>query len=163
MSLSFARYTLFCRDMAASLAFYRDLLGLVVVEEKVLEGPYAGALLQLPSCRMHICLLAGSADGEIILGLFEITGTPMDTLAPPVGQPAHGQSVLVLHTDQLHALAQRLADAGHRFLTPPLRYPKPQASARQPAGLYHEAIVYDPDNVPVSLIQIDPLAEGAVA
>ena len=36
-----------------------------------------------------------------------------------------------------------------------------QASERSPAGLYREMIVYDPDGVLVSVMQIDPLPEQA--
>lgn len=157
MSLAFSRYTIFCRDMDASLAFYRDTLGLVIVEEKTLSGPMAGGLLQLPACTMRIALLAADSDGPVIVGLFEISDTPLQQLQPPLGQPAHGQSALVLVTDRFDALHAALVQGGYRFLTPPLAYPKPSASARSPAGLYREMIVYDPDNIPVSLMQIDPL------
>jgi len=54
MSQTFERFTILCRDMQASLHFYRDLLGLVAVEEKTIEGAAAGALLQMPACRMQI-------------------------------------------------------------------------------------------------------------
>ena len=58
MGVGFARVSIFCRHLERSLAFYRDLLGMVAVEDKVIEGPAAGALLQLPACRMRIVLLA---------------------------------------------------------------------------------------------------------
>lgn len=157
MSLQFSRYTLFCRDLEASLCFYRDTLGLVIVEQKTLSGPMAGGLLQLPACTMRIALLAADHDGPVIVGLFEISDTPLQQLQPPLGQPAHGQSALVLATDNFDALHGALVQGGYRFLTSPLAYPKAQASERSPAGLYREMIVYDPDNVPVSLLQIDPL------
>jgi catechol 2,3-dioxygenase-like lactoylglutathione lyase family enzyme len=157
MHLQFARFTLFCRDLDASLGFYRDTLGLVVVEEKTLQGPMAGALLQLPACTMRICLLAASSDAPVIVGLFEISGTPMARIDAPQAAPAHGQSALVLTTDRFDALHAALQSGGYRFLTPPLAYPKPVASERSPAGLYREMIVFDPDGVPVSLLQIDPL------
>lgn len=43
MSIGFGRVSIFCRNLDASLVFYRDLLGLVAVEEKVIEGAAAGA------------------------------------------------------------------------------------------------------------------------
>ena len=163
MNLQFERFTVFCRDLDASLGFYRDALGLVVVEEKTLEGAAAGALLQLPACRMRIALLAASADSEVIVGLFEISQTPLSALAPPIGQPAHGQAALVLRTRRFDALHAALLNANGRFLTPPIRYPKYTAGARSPAGIYREMIVYDPDNVPVSILQIDPLPQESAA
>ena len=159
MGLQFERFTIFCHDMQASLAFYRDVLGLLVVEEKTLEGAAAGALLQLPACRMQIALLAASADAPVIVGLFQVSETPMTTLHPPIGQPACGQSALVLSTTDFDDLHAALTAAGSRFLTPPVRYPKRQASARSPAGIYREMIVYDPDGIPVSLLQIEPLTD----
>ena len=163
MKLQFERFTIFCRDLEASLRFYRDALGLLVVEEKTLEGPMAGGLLQLPSCRMRIALLAAAAEAPVIIGLFEISQTPLNALAPPLGKPAHGQSVLVLSTNRFDALHGTLSATGYRFLTPPLAYPKRTPSARSPAGLYREMIVYDPDHVPVSILQIEPLPKETTA
>ena len=163
MHLQFERFTLFCRDLDASLRFYRDTLGLVVVEEKTLEGPMAGGLLQLPACRIRIAMLAAEAEAAVIVGLFEISQTALNTLAPPLGKPAHGQAALVLSTDCFDALHCALGAAGYRFLTPPLAYPKHTASARSPAGLYREMIVYDPDHVPVSILQIEPLPKETTA
>ncbi|WEN14125.1 VOC family protein [Rhodanobacter sp. AS-Z3] len=160
MHLQFERFTIFCRDLQASLAFYRDVLGLIVVEEKLLEGAAAGALLQLPPCRMQIALLAAAVDAPVIVGLFQISDTPMATLQPPLVQPACSQTALVLSTSNFDGLHNALSAAGSRFLTPPVRYPKRQASERSPAGVYREMIVYDPDNIPVSILQVEPFAEA---
>ena len=159
MHLQFERFTIFCRDMQASLTFYCDVLGLLVVEEKALEGAAAGGLLQLPACRMQVALLAAAADAPVIVGLFQISETPMATLHPPIGQPACGQTALVLSTSDFDSLHAALTAAGSRFLTPPVRYPKDQASERSPAGIYREMIVYDPDDIPVSILQIDPIPD----
>jgi catechol 2,3-dioxygenase-like lactoylglutathione lyase family enzyme len=160
MSIGFERVSIFCRHLETSLAFYRDLLGLAAVEQKVIEGAAAGALLQLPPCRMRIVLLAPAADGDVILGLFEISGVALDRIAPSQ-RPAYGQTALVLSTSDFDRLHVKLESAGVGFLTPPVRYPKRQASERSPAGLYREMIVYDPDGALVSIMQIDPLPEQA--
>jgi len=157
MSLSFARLTIFCKNAERSLAFYRDLLGLVVVEDKVIEGAAAGALLQLPPCRIRIIFLASSPDLPIIVGLFEIDGPQLQAMQPPIGQPATGQTSLVLETDEFDRLAERLKAANVRFFTPPHRYIKFTPTARSPAGTYCQMIVYDPDDVLVGIGQILPL------
>jgi catechol 2,3-dioxygenase-like lactoylglutathione lyase family enzyme len=149
--------TILCRSLDASLRFYRDTLGLAVVEEKTLAGPAAGALLRLPACGMRVALLAPTATAPVLLGLFEVSGTPMEPLEVRRDRPMYGQCALVLDTDGFDAVAARLTAAGVSVLTPPVRYPKPEASARTPAGLYREMIVHDPDGVLVSIIQIDPL------
>lgn len=159
MGLGFERLTIFCRDLDTSLGFYRDLLGLVVVEQKMIEGAAAGGLLQLPPCRIRIALLAPSSEADAVVGLFEISGTELDRVATPEGRPAHGQTALVLSTDSFDDVQAKLEAASVRFLTPPLRYPKRQASERSPAGIYREMIFYDPDGLLVSIMQIDPLPE----
>lgn len=161
MSISFSRLSIFCRDMEASIAFYRDVLGLVKVEDKVIEGAAAGGLLQLPPCRLHIVLLASTAQADVVVGLFEIGGVPLDKLELPAGRVAQGQTALVLTTTEFDALHARMEAAGVKFLTSPLRYPKRQASERSPAGIYREMIAYDPDGLLVSIMQIDPLPDQA--
>src|SRR5437868_1647779 len=157
MSIGFGRVSIFCRHLASSLAFYRDRLGLVVVEDKTIEGPAAGGLLQLPSCRMHIVLLAPASDAAVVLGLFEISGVELGRMETPEKRVVHGQTALVLTTTEFDRLHAQLEAAGTQFLTPPVRYPKRQASARSPAGIYREMIAYDPDGMLVSIMQIDPL------
>lgn len=159
--LGFARMTVLCRSLDASLRFYQDTLGLAVVEEKTLSGPAAGALLQLPACQMRAALLAPSPTAPVLLGLFEVSGTPMDAIEARRDQPMYGQCALVLDTDEFDAVAARLVAAGVSVLTPPVRYPKTEAGARSPAGLYREMIVHDPDGVLVSVIQVDPLPAAA--
>lgn len=162
MRVAFERVTIFCRDLDASLCFYRDLLSLIAVEEKTIEGAAAGALLQLPSCRIRIALLAPRADAPATIGLFEIGGTPMDDLRAAPGRPAYGQSAVVLMTSDFDQIVSRLQEADTPTLTPPLAYPKRQASSRSPAGLYRETIVYDPDGILISIMQIDPLPAEAI-
>lgn len=162
MPLRFERLTLFCRDLDASLAFYRDTIGLVAVEEKTIEGAAAGGLLQLPPCRIRIALLAPSANVGAILGLFEIGEVELGQITPPIGRPARGQTALVLSTCDFDAVQARLEAAAVRFLTPPLSYPKREASECSPAGLYREMIFYDPDDALVSVMQIDPLPDRQV-
>ena len=161
MSLLFARVTIFCKSAERSLAFYRDLLGLVVVEDKVIEGASAGALLQLPPCRMRIVFLAASPESPVNVGIFQIDAPELKTIVPPEGAPATGQTSLVLETTEFDDLAGRLEAAGARFLTPPLRYHKATASERSPAGTYCQMIVYDPDNVLVGIGQVLPLEGGS--
>lgn len=158
MSLEFQRCSLFCRDMEASLGFYRDLLGLVVVEDKTIEGAAAGALLRLPPCRMRIVFLAADEQADSRLGLFEIRGVDLASLAYPRGRPALGQTAMLFSTKEFDAMHKRLQAAGTEFLTGPVSYPKREASARSPAGLYREMIVYDPDGQLVSIMQIEPLS-----
>jgi len=161
MNLSFQRTSVFCRELESSLGFYRDLLGLVPVEEKTIEGAAAGALLQLPPCRMRIALLSVDAAADPVVGLFEIGGVELETMAYPQVGVSFGQTAILFATREFDAVHARLVAAGTRFLTPPLCYPKRTASARSPAGIYREMIVHDPDCLLVGIMQIEPLPEEA--
>lgn len=99
-----------------------------------IEGPAAGALLQLPPCRLRIVLLAPSAEADVVVGLFDIGGVALEHMQMPAQRVAQGQTALVLTTTDFDGLHARLASAGVKFLTPPVRYPKRQASERSPAG-----------------------------
>jgi catechol 2,3-dioxygenase-like lactoylglutathione lyase family enzyme len=161
MTLSFQRTSVFCRDLESSLGFYRDLLGLVPVEEKTIEGAAAGALLQLPPCRMRIALLAVDLAADPVVGLFEVGGVPLEAVNYPRAGVGFGQTAILFATHEFDAVHARLEAAGAHFLTPPVRYPKRTASARSPAGIYREMIVRDPDGQLVGIMQIEPLPEEA--
>src|SRR3546814_12460592 len=98
---------------SASLGFYRDLIGLVPVEQKAIKGAAAGGLLQLPPCRIRIVLLAPSAEADAVLGLFEISEVELDRVAAPEGRPAHGQTALVLSTDAFDTVQAKQIGRAH--------------------------------------------------
>jgi catechol 2,3-dioxygenase-like lactoylglutathione lyase family enzyme len=158
--LTFERMTVFVSDMERSVSFYRDIVGLVVTEDKTIEGAAAGALLQLPPCTMRIVFLGPSADAPMVLGLFEVTGTPMKTLDIPKGPPAYGQTALLLHAKDFEGVCARLTAAGTPMLTKPLQYRKMSSSPGSPPGIYNEAIAYDPDGVLFGVWRLDPLGDG---
>ncbi len=43
----------------------------------------------------------------------------------------------------------------YALLGAPIDYPKPAGSGPTPAGRYREVVFFDPDGVPVSLIQFE--------
>jgi catechol 2,3-dioxygenase-like lactoylglutathione lyase family enzyme len=153
------RVSIFCRDIEKSLALYRDILGMVVIEDKTVKGPFIGKLINLPSCTMRIIYL--SADPSIdagLIGLFHITEPKLPELSPPAQTTMHwGQSSFVLGTDKGDEIYADLVKAGYTFLTPPTAYPKPTDDAYMKAGLYTEMIFYDPDGLAVSLLGYKPL------
>ncbi len=153
------RVSIFCKDLEKSLALYRDILGMVVIEDKTVSGPFIGKLINLPQCTMRIVYL--SADPSIdagLIGLFHITDPVMPTLPPPQQGTMHwGQSSFVLGTDKGDEIYAELVKAGYTFLTPPTPYPKHNDDAYMKAGIYTEIIFYDPDGIAVSLLGYKPL------
>jgi hypothetical protein len=92
------------------------------------------------------------------LGLFQISDTEISALPMPPNNMALGQNAIVFSTDDFDNVVARLQDAETIFLTEPASYPKPSNSPGSPAGLYKEAICFDPDGHLVSIMQILPLA-----
>lgn len=153
------RVSIFCRDLDKSLAFYRDILGMKVIEEKTVSGPFIGKLINLPSCTMRIVFL--SADTSIdagLVGLFHVVEPALPSAPRPApGQLHWGQGSFVFSTEHGDAIYAALQKAGTQFLTPPTPYTKPTDDAYMKAGVYTEMIFYDPDGLMVSIIGYKPL------
>lgn len=155
------RVTLWVRDVDASLAVYRDALGLAVLEDKQLCGPQIARMVGLEQAQLRIVHLgpAGAAQGWV--GLYAITKTaprPMATLPAPAGFPCYGQATLVFTTETMAEVVARLRSLPNvQFVTEPTEYVKTTAGDATPPGRYAEVIFLDPDGIPVSLIGYAPL------
>lgn len=154
------RVTLWCRDAERSLGLYRDILGLTVLEDKVVSGPEIARLAGLRDCRLRIIhLSAGESDCGWI-GLYEVTqADPMpDSRAVPRGDRiSYGQATVVLETGRLDEIVPKLERAGYVFLTRPTSYFK-QSAGPLPRGRYTETMFFDPDGVTVALIGFEETA-----
>lgn len=154
------RVTIWVRDIDRSLALYRDLLGLGIVEDKTLSGP---AIMRMAgyrdgSLRMVHLAPAGAEYGWI--GLYALQGAaPAPDSHPPPRKDrlSFGQTAIVLSTPQIDSIAQDLEQQGYEFVLRPSAYVKQTASPEMPAGRYTETIFLDPDGVPVSLLGYSPL------
>jgi catechol 2,3-dioxygenase-like lactoylglutathione lyase family enzyme len=148
------RVSLFVRDLDASLAFYRDLLGFQLVADKEVAGPGVGKLMQLDDCDMRVVYLQSEANDFGMVGLFEVRQPELPEV-PELTQPAmQGRAVVGFATSDAQALAQRLRAAGCRFLVEPTDY-------RNPAlGDFVEMLVADPDGVALSFVEFKPARPG---
>ena len=153
------RTTIFCRDVEASLAIYRDVLGLVVIEDKAVSGPAMGKMLQLPDVTMRIVHLKaeGGPDAGLI-GLYCVTAPPIPAAPrPPMGVLHAGQAAVVFASERGAEIAAELTRRGTAFLTPPTTYRLEQDKTYMKAGVYTEMIFYDPDGLLVSVMGYKPL------
>lgn len=159
------RVTLWVRDASRSLAFYRDALGLEVLEDKALSGPAIARLVGLDQATLRILHLGPRGATHGWVGLYEIRDTaprPMESLTAPDRFPLYGQSAIVFDvTDVLpiHARLKALVDV--RVVSGPTSYEKLEASEAMPAGRYSELIVQDPDGFVVSLMGYQALPRRA--
>ncbi len=129
-----ATVSVVCADLAASRAFYGELLGLVPVNDAETPDEYRDLVCQLvgapPGTRVHFLLYAqpGEPSGKILLvHFFEATGKRL------VGrmQPGHlGFSLLTHLVADLDGLQARLDAAGVPILCPPQWVTLPDGAAR---------------------------------
>ncbi len=154
------RITIWVRDPEASLRVYRDALGLGVIEDKRIGGPAIARMVGLEEASLRIVHLAAAGMDHGWVGLYAISDTkpaPMQSLPRPEGFPRYGQAAVVLMVSDMPAIVARLrATPGVQFVTEPSEYRKTTSGDATPPGIYREVIFFDPDGVPVSLMEFVP-------
>ncbi|HNP66050.1 MAG TPA: VOC family protein [Woeseiaceae bacterium] len=157
MALTFQRLTIFCHDIEKSLRVYRDVLGLRIIVDKTISGAAAGALLGLPACDIRMIMLSVEDGAQPMLGLFDISGTELETRPAGPRNLVRKQTALVLGTDDFDATLADIRAASLDLLTEPQDYISPGAGPDAPSMRYRETIFIDPDDVLVSITQVVPV------
>ncbi|NQV80500.1 MAG: VOC family protein, partial [Alphaproteobacteria bacterium] len=143
------RVSILVRDTARSLAVYRDILGMTIIEERTFGGPEIGKALGLGDCDIRATYLTAEDSGVGIVGLMEVVRGQRPELPRPKPLIHRGQPALVFSTNENHAIFADLKKAGTTFICEPVDFTSPR-------GTYIETIFLDPDGIPVSLIQFAP-------
>lgn len=149
--------------MERSLGLYRDFLGMDVVEDKTISGPYMARMVGYEDASLRIVHLSADGHDHGWVGLYELRNTtPPAAEMPWPGRDrvALGQTAIVLETPDLEPIAARLEAEGFDFLLRPTIYVKEADSPGMPAGRYGETIFFDPDGIPVSLMSYAPPGES---
>ena len=152
------RTTVWVRDLERSLAFYRDVIGLAVLEQKELAGPAIAGLVGFEDGRLRIAHLGvpGSTHGWV--GLYELSATKpqvAELAPPPRERVALGQAVIVFESADIDAVRRRVLEAKCRLLKEPSEYIRPPREG-VPGLRVIELIVFDPDDVLVSVMGSQP-------
>jgi len=154
------RVTVWVRDIEAALRVYRDALGLQVIEDKALAGTGIARMVGLSQAALRMVHLAAPGTDYGWVGLYAVTDTQPTALAElptPDGFPRYGQATVVLTVQGMPEIVARLrATPGVRFVTEPTEYHKTTPGDVTPPGLYREVIFFDPDGIPVSLMEFLP-------
>jgi catechol 2,3-dioxygenase-like lactoylglutathione lyase family enzyme len=135
------------RDMARSLAFYCDLLGLRLIHERPeVTAQYFRDIIAIPDALVHAVLLEIPGSGHY-LELFEYKHPRADALTlTPSNQP--GSSHICYLVDDLPALYEKLKAADCAFISDPIYIDQgPNAGGW---ALYMK----DPDGIPIELFQM---------
>lgn len=158
MALNFQRITIFCHDIEKSLRVYRDVLGLHLAMDRTISGEAAGRLLGLPACNIRMVMLAMTENEKPVLGLFDVSGTELETRPAGPRKLVRKQTALVLATDDFDAALADIRAAGLELLCEPEDYLTPARGPDAKPMRYREAIFFDPDDVLVSITQVMPAA-----
>lgn len=133
MTATFGHVGISVVNLERSLAFYRDLLGMKVVEEVTFNGERYEAILALKGARGRIAILKS---GSLTIELFEFAEpAPKPANAPrPVSD--HGITHVAVEVDDIQELYDRLSSAGVTFHCPPIHFPACATAtyARDPDG-----------------------------
>ena len=159
---------LVCAELRSSLRFYRDLLGLPVLDEGRAEGEDIDTLLAEQGVRLAYAELdvgqgqvlellqrAGEVPPEAATAATAATSLTetgfLDRPASRVGLPAAGVAHIAFEVADLGALVGRLRAAGVRLRSDPV--------VLREEGRWHGAqavYVEDPDGAIVELVQLPP-------
>lgn len=108
MIVAVAQVALLVREYEEALAFYRDVLGFLVVEDTPLAPAKRWIRLRAP----------GAGGSEILL-----SRATDDAQRSLVGRQAGGRVLFFLHTDDFDGDVARLRNRGVAFVEPPRREP----------------------------------------
>lgn len=147
MGITGAHHTCYTvKDMARSLAFYRDLLGFEIVHERPeVTSKYFRDIIGFPDSIVHAVLLAiPGTDHHLELFQYKHPEGIAQDLTP--NNP--GSSHIAYHVDDLRALYKYLKDAGvDGFISPPIYLNEGPNEGGW--ALY----LRDPDGIPMELFQ----------
>jgi len=139
------RTALFVSDFEASLAFYRDLLGLEeIFFQGNFTGPVLGRLLGIPAdAQVRAAILKAEGPAFGMIGLFHVAGRNRPRVRKRRGTVNIGESVLVFYAPRLEPLMERLQAGGFTIVSPPVNL----------TPRWREMTFYGPDDVLINVIE----------
>jgi len=144
MSVRMLRTAYTVKNMERSLAFYRDLLGLRVVRDKLRAGESYDRILGITNVELRVVLLEDGASGHL-LELAEFISPP--TQDRVVRDDEVGSSNICFVVDDLDSCHQRLIEAGVTARCEPADF------VQEGRTVGRIAAVFDPDRIPVLLLE----------
>jgi catechol 2,3-dioxygenase-like lactoylglutathione lyase family enzyme len=136
-------------DLDASLAFYRDRLGLEVVMEQYSDHPYISQLVGFEDAKLRVAFVRVPGD-RYLLELIEYVNPRGGGSPPPVNSV--GGTHLCFYVADLEAAHRSLVEAGVQFVSEPVDIRAGVNSGAR--GVY----LRDPDGITLELHQRAPAA-----
>ncbi len=152
MTAPVKRTTIIVEDMQRSLQFYRDLLGMEVFFQGQIGNPGASELMGMAIAGLHMVVLTVDDSQLGMVGLMEVQDAdpPLHAVQRST-RVKTGETILVIPTDNMRALHDRMIAEGYAVVTPPTRMEVPNRPE------IHEMMARDPDGVIINLTHRGPL------
>ena len=154
VDIDLRRTTLVVRDIDASLAFYRDALGMEVIYDRAIRTPRDAATDEEADIARRLVFLRANDDYVGIIGLLQY----IKPAKPPANQGLEpftpGSMVLLFNTDDLAGKFEAARDVlGVRVLSEPreISYPSYDGEGTIPVLV---SILTDPDGFVIELNQL---------
>jgi catechol 2,3-dioxygenase-like lactoylglutathione lyase family enzyme len=132
-------------NLDRSLGFWRDTLGLEVVQERLMDAPYVGEMVGYPGVVMKAAILG--VPGGHKIELIEYVNTDGSPIDGRTGNP--GAAHICLNVTDVAALHARVKAAGYQTVSE-----EPILSTDGPNKGRPFAYVIDPDGFRIELAQL---------
>jgi catechol 2,3-dioxygenase-like lactoylglutathione lyase family enzyme len=131
-------------ELERSVSFYRDIIGLDVVERRVRDDGYLSQLTGYHGIRLDTCLLVDPASGVMLelLQTLSATGTAAE---PATANP--GTMHMCFVVDDVDVIYDRAVAAGHESVNEPVT----PTAGRWAGG--RSVYLLDPDRIRVEIVQ----------
>lgn len=144
IGVAFAHVGLQVADLDRSVVFYRDLIGLELIERGIRSDPYLGEVVGRPGARLDIAVLAAPGE-DVLVELVEYLDTEADRVDPDTVNT--GTAHVCFRVTDVDAIHRRVLAAGYRSVSPPVT----PTSGRWTGG--RSVYLLDPDDIRVELVQ----------
>jgi catechol 2,3-dioxygenase-like lactoylglutathione lyase family enzyme len=154
IDIDLRRTTLIVADMEASLAFYRDALGLSIAYDQVIRTPRDAASDEAAERSLRLVLLQANDDYIGMIGLIEYLKPRKAPRVEPIEPFSIGSTVLLFNTTALDLrFASAAATPRVRVLNEPAETTYPGYNGGPPIPV-RVSILTDPDGYVVELNQL---------
>lgn len=148
-TVAFGHVGLQVADLDRSVAYYRDVIGLHLLERVRRDDAYLRVVTGYPGVTLDIAVLVEPASGALLelLQYLDVAGTPVD---PATANSGTGH--VCFQVDDVDAIWARATAAGYGAVNPPVT----PTAGRWTGG--RSVYLMDPDGIRVELVQRGPAA-----
>jgi len=131
-------------DADRSLRFYRDMIGLELLRDKVRSGESYDKFLGIDDVKLRVVIVKHPQQ-DVLLELIQYLQPPSQPHRMQLNDV--GAANVAFDVDDAHAVHKALTKAGHRTLSEPVKF----VQDGKPVGWIFTA--FDPDDIPITVLE----------